>query len=175
MSITERFTSWPLIVSGIVLIVVGLVCLFMPGVALATVALIVGIGFFVSAASCFIGIYLEAGVSAGALALNGILDLVIGLIICFNPVVAGVFALWFLFGALLIFGIANLVMGWREHRLGSGSGASRICAAIATIILAILVIAMPGLLPMFIGLIALVRGVMLIILAFSASRAIESL
>lgn len=171
---TTRFTAWPLLVSGIILIVVGLICLLWPGLAFATAGLIIGIGFVLSAAACFSALALgNSEVERSALIANGALDLIIGILFCIYPIASAYFLLWLIFAVLIFFGVVNLVIGYRERSAGFNAGVSRMVVAACAIIMAILMMLFPDLLMFFIGIAAVARGIMLVAGAVQAPREIE--
>lgn len=169
-----RFTAWPILASGIILALAGLVCVFWPGLAFATVGLIVGIGFLLSGVVCLGMIFAgSTGILTSTLVLNGILDLIIGVLFCVYPVASALFIVWTIFAVLFFFGISNVVMGFREKKTGESSmGWDRIIAGVCAIVLSILIMMYPALLPIYIGIVAIVRGVMLVMVAIRAPREI---
>ena len=170
-----RFTAWPLLASGIILILIGLVCVFWPGLAFATVGIIVGIGFVLSAIACLSALFLgTTELATATLAVNGVLDLVIGILFCVYPITSALFIIWLMFAVLIFFGAANLVMGLRERSAGYGAaGTNRIIASVCAIVLAVLIILFPDLLPIYFGIVAIARGIMLVYTAVTAPREIE--
>jgi uncharacterized membrane protein HdeD (DUF308 family) len=158
--------------SGILGLLVGVVALFFPGLAILTAAFVLGIGLIVQGA-LEIGVAWRAETGSagrGWLAAFGVLALVAGVLVLFQPgggilVLAWGIILWF-----VIAGVHDLLVGFsqREHRVWN------LVLGALTLVVAFILIVSPGtavgLIAIFIALGFLFRGAMDIGLALSMRR-----
>lgn len=168
----ERFVAWPLLISGIILLAMGLVCLIWPGIAYGVAGTMIGIGLVIAGVSClFMRVMAEGILPTPSLMLSGGFCLIMGILFCANPVTSAMTLVWLAFGLLLLFAAANLVQGLNQRAQGfEDLGAERIAGSIIAIVVAIVLMASPNLLVYSIALIALVAGGMLVYAALKAPK-----
>ncbi|MGI6590690.1 MAG: HdeD family acid-resistance protein [Eggerthellaceae bacterium] len=168
----ERFAAWPLLISGIVLVIVALVCFFSPGLAFGVAGVLIGVGFIVTGASCLMMRFTADGLfPTASLSMWTVFSLVLGILFVANPVTSTVVLVWLMFFALLIFGVFNLALGIRERGHDQElMGTNRIILSVVAIVLAIIIMALPNMLVYMIALFALIAGIYLVYTALKAPR-----
>lgn len=168
----ERFVAWPMLISGIVLAVIGLICLLWPGLAYGMAGMLVGIGFIVAGISflsmCFMPVI---DLATPLLAIYAVFNFIVGILFCANPIGSAVALVWLMFATLLIFAIINLIVGVTERTEGqSAIGTNRIVSSVVAIVLAIIVMMFPSSLVYLLAVAALVGGIWLVYRAIKAPR-----
>jgi uncharacterized membrane protein HdeD (DUF308 family) len=168
----QKFQAWPLLISGIIMAIIGLMCLLWPGLAYGVAGMMIGIGFIVTGFAflwaCFTPVI---ALAAPLLATYAVINFIVGFLFCINPVGSAVALVWIAFATMLIFAIMNLIAGITERAEGEKRiGSDRIVGSIAAIVLAILIMAFPNLAVRLLGLMALVGGIWLIYKAITAPR-----
>lgn len=168
----ERFVAWPLLISGIVLALIGVVCLLWPGLAYGMAGMLVGFGFIVTGVSflmmCFMPVI---ELATPLLALYAVFNFIIGVLFCANPIGSAISLVWLAFATLLVFAVINLIVGVTERGEGETRiGTNRIVSSVIAIVLAIIVMANPGMFVYLLAVMALVAGVWLIYRAIKAPR-----
>ena len=159
-------------VSGIVLVIVALVCFFSPGIAFGVAGVLIGIGFIVTGVSClFLRFSADGLFPTASLSMWTIFTLVLGILFVANPISSTMVIVWLMFFALLVFGVFNLAVGIQARGRGDEpSGTNRIILSVVTIVLAIITMAFPNLLVYMIALFSAVTGIYLIYTALKAPR-----
>lgn len=168
----ERFMAWPLLISGIVLLVMGAVCLLWPGLAYGVAGIMIGIGLIIAGVSCIaMRIGADGILPAESLTLWAIFSLIVGILFVVNPVTSAMMLVWLAFAALLFFAVVNLVQGLNRRQSGdTAAGTERIVGSVVAVVLAIIVMASPNMLVYSLALIALVAGGMLVYAALKAPK-----
>lgn len=105
---------WPAIISGALLLVLGIVILRNPGVAVASLTLLAGTLFLMGGVIRLVAAF-QIDQNRGVMIFSGIVSLVLGLIVVFNLLEASLILLGTLLGVqALVDGITLLVLGrWR--------------------------------------------------------------
>lgn len=163
---------WSFIAQGAILLIMGIICLVWPGLALASVAMMVGIGFLISGIASIAGFAMWGAFSLfpGWTLAGGIVNVLLGVLFLAQPVAAS-FALVQLVAALvLVGGIAQLVSCWRLYKAGSPSWTFILLGGILTVVLGILMFAYPVLPVYYLATFALIYGVILIVLGIRAGK-----
>lgn len=168
----EKFVAWPLLISGIVLLVMGAVCLLWPGLAYGVAGIMIGIGLIIAGVSCIaMRIGADGILPAESLTLWAIFSLIVGILFVVNPVTSAMMLVWLAFAALLFFAVVNLVQGLNRRQSGdTAAGTERIAGSVVAVVLAIIVMASPNMLVYSLALIALVAGGMLVYAALKAPK-----
>lgn len=170
----KRFNAM-MIVNGVLLIILGIMCIVWRAASLATVAMFVGAGFLVVG---IIGIVdyitnLKLPGITGWMLFEAILDVLIGLTFMLNPLAAGVGMTWLIAIAVVVGGIMQIVAAFSARRAGAKSWWLFILSGVVTLIFAILLFAYPGLIMILIGIFALVRGIYFIIGGCTFNKALS--
>ncbi|WP_345413814.1 HdeD family acid-resistance protein [Actinomycetospora chlora] len=167
----ESGWGWVL-ASGILGILVGVVALFFPGLTILTAAFVLGIGLIVQGA-LEIGVAWRAETGStgrGWLAAFGVLALVAGILVLFQPGGGILVLVWGLILWFVIAGVHDLLVGFSQ----SGHRVWNIALGVLSIIVAFILLVSPGtavgLLAIMIALGFLFRGAMDIGLALSMRR-----
>ena len=115
--------KWSLIGQGAILLTLGIICLAWPGIALVTVATMVGIGFLISGIASIAGFATWGAFSlfpgwtlAGGIVnvlLGGILTVVLGILMFAYPVLP----VYYLAAFALIYGVILVVLGFRAGKV----------------------------------------------------------
>lgn len=161
-----------ILASGIIGVLLGILALFFPGLALLGVAFALGIGLIVQGA-LEIGVAWRAETGStgrGWLAAFGILALVAGILVLFQPGGGILVLVWGLILWFVIAGVHDLMVGFsqRDHRLWN------IVLGALSLVVAFVLLVSPGTavgtLAIFIALGFLIRGAVDIGLALSMRR-----
>lgn len=164
--------KWSLIGQGAILLILGIICLAWPGIALVTVATMVGIGFLISGIASIAGFATWGAFSLfpGWTLAGGIVNVLLGILFLVHPV-ASSFALVQLVAAfVLVGGIAQLVSCWKLRKAGSPSWMFILLGGILTVVLGILMFAYPVLPVYYLAAFALIYGVILVVLGIRAGK-----
>lgn len=174
----SRHYKWWFVALGVIVALGGIACLLWPTPALMTVAIVAGIGFLVTGI-CSIAAYFDLrgiGSLTGWSLLNGIIDVLLGILFLVEPVVGGITMAWLAGIAVVVAGVADGVASWRLRGLtGAGMCALGIVGAVLTALFGILMMAMPGLFIIYLGCMLLMRGIMIVVAAFHVSAFIRQL
>jgi uncharacterized membrane protein HdeD (DUF308 family) len=105
---------WPAVISGALLLVLGIVILRNPGVAVASLTLLAGTLFLMGGVIRLVAAF-QIDQNRGVMIFSGVVSLVLGLIVVFNLLEASLILLGTLLGVqALVDGISLLVLGrWR--------------------------------------------------------------
>lgn len=166
-----------MIINGVLLVIIGLMCIVWRAASMATIAIFIGAGFF---AVGIIGIIdyvsnIKLPGITGWMLFEAILDILVGLAFLVNPLAAGVGLTWLVAIAVFIGGIMQLFAAFSARRAGGRNWWLFIVSGIITVIFGILLFIYPGLMVLLIGIFALVRGVYFIVGGFSFKKACDSL
>ncbi|MFT3874730.1 MAG: HdeD family acid-resistance protein [Nocardioides sp.] len=174
---TDSLTpSWQMIVlRGFVAIIFGILAIAWPLSTALALVILWGIYALVDGASSLVQVFTRehSGLARIGLALMGVIALAAGLIAIFHPLKAGLILAWFLGIWLIARGIIELAMA-----IGGGTAAPRgllVLGALLDFLLGYLFISHPGHsalgITVFIGIVALVWGVVFIALGFTLRKA----
>lgn len=168
----EKFVAWPLLISGIVLLVMGAICLLWPGLVYGVAGVMIGIGLIIAGVSCIVmRIGADGILPTSSLMLWAIFSLVVGILFVANPIASATMLVRLAFAALLFFAVANLVQGLNQRQSGeTGVGTERIAGSVVAVVLAIIVMASPNMPVYSLALIALVAGGILVYAALKAPK-----
>lgn len=175
---SKHYKGW-FIALGVLMVLFGIICLAWPGASLLTVAILVGIGFLmtgITAMATYFDLNRLIPVGGGWTLMGGVLDILLGVLFLVQPSV-GALTISLLGGiALIVFGIMDGVASWRLREVtGTGACVLGIIAAVLTVILGILMLAMPELFIIYLGCVAIVRGIEVIVMAFQVSSRIKDI
>lgn len=164
--------NWQLIVAGILLILLGAVCAFFPGLTLASIAFMVGAAFVVSGVVDVITYARdrEALALSGWFLAYGILDLLVGLMFLIHPFVFAVVLPWVVGAFTIIFAVYEIAGSIMAHRAGVAMWGWPLFSGIVTIFIGLAFFVLPEMLALFISLFALMHGASLIFLGANAPK-----
>ena len=111
----RRRVSWSMLLSGVLFLILGIVCWVWPNLALETIALILGIGFLVAGVGTVADYVLARGFFSAWLLVDGILDVILGIIFIVNPLVSAWALAWLVAIAIIVSGIMQL-FSFAHHR-----------------------------------------------------------
>lgn len=175
---SKHYRGW-FIALGVVMVLFGIMCLAWPGASLFAVSLLVGIGFLttgITAIATYFDLSRLIPVGGGWTLMGGVLDILLGIIFLVQPDV-GSLTISLMGGiALIVFGAMDCAASWRMREVaGTGATVLGIIAAVLTIILGILMLMMPELFIIYLGCMAIVRGIEVIVMAFAVSKRIKDI
>ena len=164
--------SWPMLILGVLVTILGIVCVAWPGLTIGTVSLMVGIGFLVTGVMGIAGFFMAGGFAmfSGWLLFDGIMNLILGLMFLGHPVLSGVALIWLIGTFVIIGGVALGVTAWRMRQLLGGAWWLGLVLAVLIAVFGIMMLANPGLLSVLLGILAIVEGVAIVIGSFSTER-----
>lgn len=168
----ERRTDWGLIAGGIVLICIGLVCMFYPGLTLAVISIITGVGFLIAGCVSLAAFLRTRGVLqvSGWALLYAILDIVVGIMFIFHPVALAVVIPWVCGAFVLAFGIFEVIGAVRLRGTGIQIWGWMMASGVISVLLGICFFISPGTLSLLIGIFALMQGISSVVYGISVGR-----
>lgn len=172
----SRHYKWWFVGLGVLITLLGVVCLAWPAPALHAVAIAVGIGFIVSGITGVASYFDWAGLVPGGgwSLVASIVDVVLGIMFLVQPAVGGVTVAWVAGIAVVAGGVMDAVSSWRLREVaGTGSFALGLVAAVLTVVFGILMFVMPELFVIYLGCLAVLRGLLVIVASFKVSSFIK--
>ena len=166
----RRRVSWSMLLSGVLFLILGIVCWAWPNLALETIALILGVGFLVAGVGTVADYVLARGFFSAWLLVDGILDVILGIIFIVNPLVSAWALAWLVAIAIIVSGIMQLFSCWRLRHDMSATWWLSLITGVITIVLGILMLAVPSTLALWLSIFAIVYGVGLVVFAFKAPK-----
>lgn len=166
---------WLFVLRGVFAIILGLVALFAPGAAFATLIIFLGIFLFID------GIFnVVSAISSrknnpdwGWLLFSGITGIVVGLIMFYHPFATAAALIYFVAFWTLVAGIAEIAIAIRLRKVITGEG-WYIVGGLLTILFGILLLANPFIgifaVMLIFGVYAILFGIMLISLGMRLRR-----
>lgn len=160
----ERIVNWPIVASGVLLVVFAAIVFFAPVFFLELITVIAGIGFLVSAVTGFIAYWklrcFEGGV--GVL-LMSVSDFIIAALLLLHPMMSAAVISGFLGIVFVVFGICEIAGTSPIGKLLPETRAVLIVAGILTVVVGIMFVIWPSSLSIWVAAFALIRGITLII------------
>ena len=168
----SKRVSWPMLVLGVLVAILGIVCVAWPGLTIGTVSLMVGIGFLVSGVAGIMGFFLAGGFAmfSGWLLFDGIMNLILGIMFIGHPVLSGIALIWLIGTFVIIGGVALGVSAWRMRELLGGVWWLGLLVALLVVVFGIMMLTSPGLLSVLLGVLAIVEGVAMVVGSFATER-----
>lgn len=158
--------SWSMLCAGVLFIILGVVCWVWPNLALESIAIVLGVGFLVGGVASVIDYALGHGVFSIWLLVDGILNVILGLIFILDPLVSAWALTWLAGIVIVVSGIMQLVSCWRMRQSMGPVWWLSLLTGVVTIILGVLMLAVPATLSLWISIFAIVYGVGLCVFAF---------
>ncbi len=156
--------DWGAVISGAILIAMGVVFFVWPNASLVTLTILAGVAFLISGIFGFVTSYrLTGGSLLRPWAVTyGILDVLIGLLLVVFPWVFSVVLPWLIGLAFLVFGVFEIASSVTMHRIGVGMWMVVLVSGIIGVLCGIMLFAAPGSILVFMGVYLVVRGIMLL-------------
>jgi uncharacterized membrane protein HdeD (DUF308 family) len=169
----KRKVAWGLLVGGILLVALGLACIVWPGQSLNVIGMLVGIGFLISGAISIAEFFATGGLAlfTGWILLDGIICALLGVLFMMEPMFSGAAMAWLLAIFVIAAGCMLIASAMRIHAMfEKSSWWALLILGILTVIVGILFFPFPQTMSLFLGLFAIVYGVLLCVLAFDVPK-----
>ena len=168
----ERKTDWGFVIGGIVLLAIGLACLFYPGLTLSVISIIAGVGFLVGGVVNLAAYLRTKGVlkMSGWALLYAVLDIVVGLMFVLDPVATSVVIPWICGLFILPFGCFEIAAAVQLRGSGWQVWGWTLASGVVTVLLGIFFFAAPDTLALLIGLFAVMQGFSLVVYGISVGK-----
>ena len=159
--------DWSMILGGVLLFVMGAICLFWPGITLITIAIMVGCALIAASAFDFV-VYFRMRNTAqhsGWTLVNAILDLILGALFLANPVIAAE-AITFFLGVLLIcYGVFAFAMSFSLSKV-TGKWWIMLINGIISVLCGVLFFISPAFFAIYLAAFLIVRGITMVCFGF---------
>ncbi len=169
---TVRRHDWGLVVAGALLVVLAVFITAFPGLTLATITAILGIGFLVSGILDAVGyVRLKRDFVASPSAwmiVYAVLDIIIGVMLVLHPFFFSGVVSWLVGIFVVAFGIIEIVGAVQLHKLGMPMWGWMVFSGIVDVLCGIVFFAVPAMLAVFLAVFVIMRGVSLIIYGWRA-------
>ena len=167
---TER--NWQLIVAGILLALFGLVCLFFPGLTLASIVFMVGAAFVLSGIVNFVTYLRDRDMFklSGWMLAYGIIDILIGLMFLIHPAIFAAVVSWLAGLFVIVFALSEITGALAARKGGFPLWGWLLFSGIVSLLIGVLFFVVPELLAYYVGAFALMRGASLIVLGANSRR-----
>lgn len=151
--------DWSLILGGILLLIIGAVCIFWPGITMVTVAIIVGCALIAACIFDFIVYFRtkDTATHSGWTIVNAILDLILGILFLANPVIAAEVITFFLGVLLICYGAFAAAMSF-SLRKAANKWWIMLLNGIIAVICGLLFFWSPAFFAIYLGAFLMVRG-----------------
>lgn len=142
----KKKVNWQLVVAGILMLILGILCILYPAATLELVTIFAGVAFIVAG---IMGIATYAKTKdlfplSSWQIVHSILDLILGLLFLAQPYIAGAAMVWVFAFLLIPLGIFEIVVSFREKGFGVSQWGWTLVSGILTIILGCLFIIDPA-------------------------------
>ena len=168
---TEKASrNWGLIFLGIALFIVGFIFLFVPGLALVTLATIAGIALLVVGAFDlfnYIRLRNSADMSFWSL-LYALCNIALGLMFLVHPLISSVVIPWMAGLFLAAYGVFEIIAAVRERKVGISVWGWAVLAGLVDILCGLMFFIMPDLFGIFLAVFLLMRGAILVVFGWKA-------
>lgn len=167
----KRF-SRSLLFSGVLFILLGIVCIAWPGLALETMAIIIGVGLLVGGIGSIIDFAWSGGLRlfSGWLLASGIIELLMGIMFVVRPLGSMVALSVVVAVSIIVVGAFQLLSAWGTHGHGGRSWLFELLTGIVTVLFGILMLMQPASLVWWVAGFSIVLGVALAVLAFRVPK-----
>jgi uncharacterized membrane protein HdeD (DUF308 family) len=165
---------WLVLLQGIATLILGVLLVTAPGMTTVVLVTLLGIYWLVSGIFSIVGIFVgDTGVPWGWLLFSGILGILAGIVVLDHPLWSAIMLPTVLAIFIAIQGIIMGVVGLIQAFKGGGWGAG--IWGVVSIIIGIVLLGRPlvaaSVLPIVMGILAVVGGIVLIVLAFRVRSA----
>lgn len=164
----------PLLISGIVLVLLGIASVLNPETFLAGLSYAAGVGFLFVGAVMLVSYLRVRGTlqeKGGISLFTTIAVLVFGIVLCAHPLIGVTIAAWIVGLGLVVFGLVQMFVGVQLRSFGGIMCVVELASGVFEIVLGGAMCIWPGSLGLIIGLVGIVYGVSLI--AFSLPIGID--
>lgn len=163
-------TNWgAVLVRGILAILFGLVAVFLPLPTVAALALLFGAYAFVDGVFALAAAFRGGRAGHGwAVALEGVLGILVGLFTFFRPLTTALFLVYLIAAWAIVTGVLEVVTAIRFRKVMTGEGWLAL-AGVASIVVGVLLAIAPAAgavaIALWLGIYAIIFGIMLVVLA----------
>lgn len=157
--------DWGLIVSGVLLVVLACLITAFPGLTMATITTIVGIGFIIAGVFSMVGYtrFARFARPSGWMIAYGVLDFILGMMFVLQPVLLADVISWMVGFFVLAFGIFEIVAAVKLRAVGLGLWGWMIFSGIVDILCGVIFFVWPAMLAIFLAVFVIMRGLSLIV------------
>ncbi len=169
---TVRRHDWGLVVAGVLLVLLAAFITAFPGLTLATITAILGIGFLVSGVLDLVGYvrlkrdFIES--PSAWMLVYAILDIIIGVMLALHPFVFSGVISWLVGIFVVAFGVIEIVGAVQLRKVGMPMWGWMVFSGIVDVLCGIVFFAVPAMLAVFLAVFVIMRGVSLIIYGWRA-------
>ena len=167
---------WALLIRGLVAIVFGILCFAMPGMTLGFLITLFGAFALVDGVFGLIAYFQakKAGEDYGGMLFEAIVGIVVGLVVLFWPDLTAVILLWLIGGWAIVTGLLEIIAAIKLRKEIKGEF-WMILGGLVSVAFGVILFARPGIGALaviwYIGIYAIVFGIILVALAFVARKA----
>ena len=156
----------PLLISGIVLVLLGIASVLNPETFLAGLSCAAGVGFLFVGAVMLVSYLRVRGTlqeKGGISLFTTIAVLVFGIVLCAHPLIGVTIAAWIVGLGLVVFGLVQMFVGVQLRSFGGIMCVVELASGVFEIVLGGAMCIWPGSLGLIIGLVGIVYGISLIV------------
>ena len=164
-----RKTNWYLVIAGVVLVLFGIAAFSAPWLFLELLTVWAGAGFIFSGVAGAVSYFQmrKFGASGWNLAM-AVVDIILGVLLILHPFAFAEVIPWMLGVAFILFGILEATGFMPFAGLVPESRAVMVISGVLSVIVGVLFIVQPASFSLWVAAFALVRGVTLVVMGFSA-------
>ncbi len=169
---TTKKRDWGMIIAGVLLIICAFLFLLMPGMTLIWLTIFAGAAFLVAGVFEIISYVRnrKTGEASGWTLLYAILDIILGLMFLYQPVVMAVVLAWLVGIFVCVFGIYEIIAAFKIRKSGAGMWGWVLFSGIVSVIVAIMFFTFPASIIIYMGMFLMMRGITEIIFGFNTSN-----
>lgn len=159
-----------LIFAGIVLVLLALVIGFYPGLTLVTITAFIGAGFLLTGIFDIVG-YVKLsrfGSPSGWVIAYAVLDILLGAMLLFHPVVFSGVVSWMVGIFVIVFGVFEIAAAFKLKGLGSSVWGWILFSGIVDVLCGLVFFIYPEMLAIFLAVFVLIRGISLILYGWNS-------
>lgn len=162
---TVKKHDWGLIIAGILLVVLAFVIGFYPGLTLLMITAILGAGLLVSGIFDIVGYFNlnRVGNPSGWIVAYAVLDIILGAMFLFHPVVLSGVVSWVVGIFVIIFGVFEIAAAFKLKSVGVSMWGWMLFSGIVDILCGFVFFVCPEMLAIFLAVFVIMRGVSLIL------------
>lgn len=167
---TQRKINWWLIISGVVLVVCGIAIFAAPSFFLEFLTLWAGIGFLVSGVMGIASYFQVRKIApnAGWHLFMAVLDIAVGLMLILHPLAFATLLPWLLGAVFIGFGVIQIAGLMPFGQLMPETRIVAIISGVLSVLVGVMFIVWPASLSIWVAAFALVRGITLLAMGFTA-------
>lgn len=162
---TAKKHDWGLIAVGIILIICAFVLGWYPGITLVTITAFFGLGLLLSGIFDIMGYVglARLGNPSGWVVAYAVLDIILGAMLLFHPVVLSGVVPWLVGIFVIVFGAFEITGAFKLKQTGARSWGWMVFSGIVDILCGFVFFVMPEMLAIFLAVFIIMRGLSLVI------------